>query len=112
MAIKNLNSVLKSLDYRDAIEKGLANGIERAAQLVLASAKFNCPVDTGALRNSIKAEITGTSFEVGTDLYYAKFVEFGTVKQRPQPYLYPAIAENRKRIIEIVQEEIRKELSK
>lgn len=112
MAIKGLDKLFRSLDIERAVEVGIEKGIARSAELVLQTAKFYCPVDTGALRESIRAEISKTGFEVGTDLYYAKFVEFGTSKQRPQPYLYPAIAENKDKIVNIIQEEIRKELGR
>lgn len=57
-----------------------------------AFAKSLCPVDTGRLRSSIHVEvISPTKIFVGTDVYYAWFVEFGTSNQSPQPYMRPAI---------------------
>lgn len=59
-------------------------------------AKYLCPVDTGRLRNSITHEVA-TSEEavyISTNTEYAVFVELGTHKQRPQPYLRPAVADH------------------
>lgn len=57
-----------------------------------------CPVDTGRLRTTLrekfsiesdgKSMITITMI-AGTD--YAEFVEYGTSRQRPQPFIRPAI---------------------
>lgn len=51
------------------------------------------PVDTGFLRDSILVnrleEAAGWSIEVKAP--YASFVEYGTRKMRPQPFLRPAI---------------------
>lgn len=57
-----------------------------------------CPVDTGRLRSSISHsepahDSDGVYVLVGTNVDYAEFVEFGTSRQHPQPYLRPAIAE-------------------
>jgi HK97 gp10 family phage protein len=55
------------------------------------TAKIRCPVDTGALRASIQSEMTGeTSGQVGTNITYAIFVEYGTSKAPAQPYMTPA----------------------
>ncbi len=58
-------------------------------------ARSACPVDTGRLRSSITHKVgrdkTGPFVEVGTNVKYAMFVEFGTTRQRAQPYLRPAL---------------------
>lgn len=55
-----------------------------------------CPVDTGRLRASITSsglqrDARGSYVEVGTNVTYAGFVEFGTRHQAAQPYLRPAL---------------------
>lgn len=60
-------------------------------------AKELCPVDTGRLRSSIGHEEgsdnQGYYVDVGTNVAYAPYVEFGTSKGGPQPFLRPAVAE-------------------
>lgn len=57
-------------------------------------AKAICPVDTGNLRNSITHQQYDENTEViGSNVYYAPFVELGTRYQQARPYLRPA-AEN------------------
>jgi HK97 gp10 family phage protein len=58
-------------------------------------AKKLCPVDTGRLRASITHALGRDSqsvyCDVGTDVVYAPYVEFGTSRQAAQPYLRPAL---------------------
>lgn len=53
-------------------------------------AKMLCPVDTGNLSDRITHDKDNDSAYVGTNVDYAPYVEFGTVKMRAQPYLKPA----------------------
>lgn len=74
------------------IEKTIKNPLLKAAFQTEAFAKRLCPVDTGRLRSSIHVEqISPTSIFVGTDVYYAGYVEFGTSKMQAQPFMRPAI---------------------
>ena len=50
-------------------------------------AKQHCPVDTGTLRASITSELEGLVGTVSTNVEYAPFVEYGTSKQRKQPFM-------------------------
>lgn len=47
-------------------------------------------VVTGRLRNSISHAVDGDAAVVGTNVEYAPYVELGTSKSRPYPYLKPA----------------------
>lgn len=54
-----------------------------------------CPVDTGRLRSSIASEMGGDSqgmvARVGTNVEYARHVEFGTRRMRPRSFLRAAL---------------------
>jgi len=58
-------------------------------------AKKDCPVLTGRLRSSITHKLINKRKEhtgqVGTNVIYAPFVEFGTQKRKAKPYLFPAL---------------------
>ena len=83
---------LSSLDnYQDDVLKGLQQNIEKAALTLEKNAKQNCPVDTGKLRASISTEVGNLEAEVGTNVEYALCVEFGTSKQKAQPFMRPAL---------------------
>ena len=104
----------------------LEKALEKACLVVENSAKQNCPVADGQLRQSINHTVEGTKGEVGTSVEYAPYVEVGTGiystegngRQTPwtyqdakgewhttsgmhaQPFLKPALEENRGRIID------------
>jgi len=102
----------------------LGEVVWEAALRVERGAKYRAPVDTGFLRNSIQAHRTGeVRAEVAVGAEYGAAVEFGTgvfttdpqaprrpftrrtrrgrlvtvQGQRPQPYLTPAVEEERAR---------------
>lgn len=53
-------------------------------------AKILAPVDTGNLRNSIGSDIDGLTGEVGPTANYGEYVEDGTSRMAPQPFMGPA----------------------
>ena len=57
-------------------------------------AKVLAPVDTGNLRNSITSTIRGLSGAVGPSAHYGRYVEEGTSRMGPQPYMGPATDRN------------------
>jgi hypothetical protein len=66
------------------------NELNEAAQDVVNRAKILCPVDTGRLRASIRIESRRTLalrsiFTVGSDVYYAPFVNDGTRPHEIRP---------------------------
>lgn len=51
-------------------------------------------VDTGRLVNSISHMVKGDSAYIGTNVEYAAYVEMGTSRSKPYPYLKPAITKH------------------
>ena len=99
----------------DAFESALIDALQEAAYLGKERAKTLVPKDTGALQNSIRVErlareaskILYTGIRAGGYIRnprtgrlvdYASHVEYGTSKQRPQPYLRPAQEYSMKRL--------------
>lgn len=95
----------KTLPHEIDIVKEIAG--TKTAEDAKERAKRNVPVDTGALRRSIRLErirkkgktvsigISAGGFvrnpRTGNIVDYAAYVEFGTRFQRPQPFLRPAM---------------------
>lgn len=84
---------------RELIENASNDAILRALKAIGLQAegyaKMKCPTDTGRLKNSITNKVEGrNSVAIATPVEYGKFVEMGTSKQKPQPFLKPAITEH------------------
>lgn len=113
----------------------LEEALNDSCLLVENTAKENCPVDSGQLRNSITSNVRGETGEVGTNVEYAPYVEYGTgvfnpgrltpwsyqdasgkwhttTGQKPQPFLVPALDSNRDEILNIFKEKVKEGLSK
>lgn len=109
-------------------EDAMRRSLEQACLLVERSAKQKAPKDTGALARSITSKVEGLEGTVYSPLEYAPYVEYGTglfadggrqtpwsyqdgkgnwhttSGQPPQPFLKPALDENREEILEIIKE--------
>lgn len=66
--------------------------ITKTALSIEADAKILAPVDTGFLQGSISTDLSGDRLtaEIGPTAEYAGYVEQGTSRMAPQPYLGPA----------------------
>ena len=69
----------------------------------LQSARGHVPVLSGALRDSLRLTQTGARAVVGTDLFYARFVEYGTSDTAPDPFIGPAFVEWAPRLVQEVE---------
>jgi len=111
--VQRLNRKLAALP--DAAKAEIRPALEKSAQEIVALAKSLAPVDKGDLRASIgwtwgtapkgsikigavvSGDLTVTIYAGNSEAFYARWVEFGTVKARAQPYFYPAYRALRKR---------------
>lgn len=88
VGVEGLDELIATIS--DASEY-MARGIEQAEaecrEAVARRARESCPVDTGALRDSIRATPEGVA--AGAD--YALAVELGTYFAPPRPFLRPAL---------------------
>lgn len=96
VGLEALKKVLK--EKIEKVNGNVEKAVVKATLKVEADAKKKVPIDTGRLRSSIsnkiekiRDEITG---KVGTNVVYAPYIEFGTGRMRPKPYLYPALQKN------------------
>ena len=84
-----------------SVEDAISKALTASALLVEGQAKALCPVDTGNLRNSITHEVEGNEARVGTNISYAIYQELGTSKMAAQPFLNPALEQNKGNIKKI-----------
>lgn len=127
---KGMENVLEMFDSAENIEK-LQKALEKACLLVERRAKQLAPKGrTGELRKSISSKVEDLTGEVFSPLEYAPYVEYGTglfaenggrtdvpwsyqdekgdwhttCGQHPQPFMRPALDENREEIIRLLWE--------
>lgn len=75
----DLSKLKKKLDNLRAFEsQKLSNELGKTALDISRMAKQTAPVDSGSLKQSIKAERKGKTVEVIAGANYAPYVEFGT----------------------------------
>lgn len=93
--LKGLHAWMK---YTDKVTRTNRKEIEKLVAKVgddiVRDAKSVVPVKTGTLKKSIRSKVGSDrlSVSVGSDVYYATYVEFGTYMMPARPYLTPAIA--------------------
>lgn len=70
--------------------------VRRTVSAIERDSKLLAPVDTGFLKNSISSDVdeAGLSGEVGPTANYGGYVEEGTSRMSPQPYMRPAAEKN------------------
>ena len=129
--LKGLDEVLNSLGEL-ADTANLEEALGKACAIVEASAKKKAPKDSGDLRRSITSKVENNEGIVYTPLFYAPYVEYGTglfaesggrtdvpwnyqddkgnwhstSGMKPQPFMRPALYENREEILRIIRDGI------
>lgn len=131
--VQGVNELINRL--RNINQEAVNRGLDKSGLLVEGTAKELCPVDDGQLRQSINSKvISNKNAAVGTNVEYAPYVHQGTGiyavngdgrqtpwsykdaegkwhttrGQQPNPFLERALDQNREKIIEIFQQEIRR----
>ena len=103
---KDMRSMTKRLQQLQSdVEKEIDAVAEEIALRIVADARRGVNVDTGRLRASIdfETETEGefkASIRVGSNVEYAIFQEFDN------PYIRPAIEENRETITDLIEEAV------
>ena len=136
--MKNLDRLIRKLDKLGGnAHEAVKKGVGQATKLVQGDAKMLAPRDTGDLAQSIIESVTFDGDEVvgkvSTNIEWGSYVEFGTGQRGEasnyegdvdlsyrqdwagmdaQPYMYPAINQNRKEIPQIVANEVKKEIKR
>lgn len=80
----------------EAMDQAIAKALTMIGLKAEGNAKKACPVDTGRLRNSITnaVDVQEKAVYIGTNVEHAPYVELGTRRQDPHPYLRPAASEH------------------
>lgn len=131
--IEGLDEILYKLD-KISSNANIEEALGTCCAVVEKSAKQKAPKDTGALRRSITSKVEDNKGIIFTPLEYAPYVEYGTglfaesggrkdvpwnyqddegkwhstSGQKPQPFMRPALEENKQLIKQILKEELTK----
>jgi len=131
--MEGLDKILKGLEKISSPEN-IDQALGQCCALVERTAKQKAPKDIGELRRSITSKVEDLKGIVFTPLEYAPYVEYGTglfaedggrqdvpwhyqddegewhttSGQKPQPFMRPALEENRENIISILKGELTK----
>lgn len=117
MTVKGLSSLNRKFKrLPKEAEIAARTAIAKSADEIIAMMRNLVPVDDGQLRNSIGwsfggapegskiigsvkggKELTATIYAGDDKAFYARWVEFGTVKTRAQPFFFPSYNANRMR---------------
>jgi len=92
--IEGLENLVKALNQLANFKKPMAEAMELYLQKVVDDAQAIVPVHTGTLQRSIMFEGGEGEYRVGSRVFYAPFVEYGTSRMAPRPFLTPAIQQN------------------
>lgn len=90
----------------------IADAVEQAAATVQRLARERVPVRTGDLARSIDVTVEGPSraasltVSIGSDLQYAPYVEHGTFRSQPRPFLGPAFEEGQSELRRLIDEAV------
>lgn len=105
----SIRSLRQLRELGEEVVQAAKSAMAQSAAQVVEDAKSRCPVKTGALRDSIKAQKQqgGAAYKI-TSLYYGRCVELSPKINKP--FLFPAIDQNRDRIRDNIQAAIRQAL--
>ena len=80
----------------DTLTRRASQVVRKAALDTMADAKTLAPVDTGNLRNSITTDARPGDLRavVEATASYSAYIEWGTSKMQPQPFMQPAQERN------------------
>lgn len=120
--VEGMDEVIKLVaELGDAAAEVLDKASKAGGDIVLSEAKKRVPVDTGMLRDSLILKKSKTKKpNIKSEYYVTKTsgakhfvpVELGTSKMKAQPFLRPAIDENKRNIAKTVNDAVLKAIGR
>ncbi len=118
MKLEGMDELLAEVERLGKAGNRIENkALKEAGDVVKTSIQNETPTRTGKLKSSIevsrvktKGGIKQVEIGPGPDGYYGKFLEFGTVKMKANPFMSRGYETSKSESIRIIEEEIRKGL--
>ena len=92
--VEGVDKLVKALSQIQGMQEPLAEAIGLYLDKVVTDAKSIVPVKTGTLQRSIIWQGGEGEYSVGSRVHYAPYVEYGTSRMAPRPFLSPALLWN------------------
>lgn len=120
--LEGVDEILNKLQSIGANVGRLENkALKNAAEPVLEDAKRNVPIKTGKLKKGLKITnvkrkegakyiLVGVDRGDNSEIFYGKFIEFGTSKMPAKPFLQPAYEKNKDNIKRTIAETLKEGL--
>ncbi|NFL36786.1 HK97-gp10 family putative phage morphogenesis protein [Clostridium botulinum] len=120
--VQGVDELLNKLQSIGANVGKLENkALKNAAEPVLQDAKANVPIKTGKLKKGLKITnvkrkegskyiLVGVDRGDNSEIFYGKFIEFGTSKMSAKPFLQPAYEKNKDNIKRTIAETLKEGL--
>ena len=123
--IIGLNRLISRLArFQNTLDPAAASSVKQVAEDIRDDAKGLVAVDTGSLKQSIRLGVSArpaghihsvrvtaggyiTNPKTKRKVDYASYVEFGTSRNVPQPFLGPAVRKHREALAKAIKEAIR-----
>lgn len=119
MAVSGAFHVRRTLRLlSEAAQTEVKDAIQRGAEMIYEDAEGRVPRNTGALAKNISINISPDGFQAKIGVqgfgarhaYYAKWIEYGTVKMAAQPFLNPALDSKGPAILKIIEDAVSRAL--
>lgn len=90
--IEGIDELTTALRRGGRVGGELDKAVKKLSEKAAEQAKGRAPVRTGRLKRSINVRRVGeASYRISADTPYSGYVEHGTGRMKPQPYMRPAI---------------------
>ena len=93
-------------EVQQAAHQAELNALLICALIAESYAVKKCPYDTGRLRGSISHGVSEEEMcgFIGTNVEYAPYVEYGTIKMKARPFFKPAVNDHQDEYRAIIEE--------
>ena len=108
--LNNINKILNDLSI--VVKNASSNRLNRAAAEMTKEIKLGAPVRSGDLKKTTHYEKTSEGVFIESPMNYASFVEFGTSKQKPNPYFFNPIRVRFRKFVDDLRKRFNKEVKK
>jgi HK97 gp10 family phage protein len=81
------------------VEVGTEAALDVVANATLDDDQANCPVRTGYLRDNQQVYVARLDRQIGSDVEYHKYLQFGTYKMAANPFLTNAFEANQNKLV-------------